>query len=419
MKSAVIIFSLIFISNAIAYKVEKIESFDGWSEHLEFDSNGNAYVVKNGDEDNRQLWKISPTKEVLLKIDISEDIYKIIINSYNDVYVIFSNQGRLFILNEKTLSLKEIDSDTYLYFALDNDGNLFYNDVNGIYFLKRNSTIPVLIKNLEYYHLLSNKWVDTDIEGNTYIGVNYDFSYDSSVAIITKESKEKNIPYADLISLDDNRMITLVLLDQNQNLLIMTYDPDTKIGYIQKLVNNKLKTIFYDEDTQDHKALIVEDRIYLIAYSIEKWSRVYFITSDEDVVQIPELNQLTIQFYFAASLANDKDGNVYVDVGLALDPPINSTLAFIKQGEVSATGIEIEGTPGQYDGINSYSMMVDEDDVLWFLKYNSDLFYVKKGAYKSDKLGDGKYDFPKLNRITNEVYLMSRDGLYYVSNDSV
>jgi len=422
MKLVTIIFSLVFISSTHTYKIQQFPDFAGIPEIVESDSSGNVYAVEKVEE-NRQLWKINPSKEVLWKIKIPE-VYKIIINNQNNVYVVFLEKSiffttyRLTILNEETAIFQEIDRYLTECFVLDDEGNLIYSqdEDGGVYLLRPNSTSPILIKNLEYYRIFDSTSVVTDIYGNTYLQVSQKPS--EYISVITKDAKQEDIPHADVISfLAYYRGTESLVLDQRQNLYIMSHNSSISShdGYIDKLVNKTIKQILNDKDVFGHRALAVEDRIYVISWSaVGSRGNMFFINLDDEMVQIPGLTSLTTDQDLSARLVNDKDGNLYFGGPRDLQSLINSSLGLIKYGEMNPIAIQFEeGTVKDF--------LVDEEDNLWILQFS--VYHLKKGEVIAEKLDsfNVSYDYfteLHLNKKTNEVYILTKKGLYYVSNDS-
>lgn len=414
-----IIISLIFIGANCAFKVEQFPDFEGKSEIIESDSEGNTYIVENN-EGIRKFWKINSEREVWWKIDIIDEVYKIIITSQNDVYVFFWPEGEgihLATLNEDTASFVEIDSFHTYNFVIDNDDNIIYSKEEGINLLRPKSNSPILIQNLEGFSFSDEKQVITDSEGNIYIAAKEVSTQANYIAIITNDAKQEEIPHADLVFLAVDRNVESILLDQNQNLWVISYltNGRTPYGYIEKLVNGAFELIFYDEKHQGHKATAAKDRIYVITWT--QWpsvpGSVFYITLDNEIVEIPELAKLTFDQDYGARLISDKNGNVYFGGPQDFESLINSSLGVITYEEANPVGIQFEKSGSLYD------WLVDQEDNLWVLQMG--VFRVMKGENIAETVDTSDlpyYTFTHLhlNKKANEIFILGSQGLYYVSD---
>ena len=152
---------IIYISATSSYQIHPIKGINGTSETINFDSKGNGYVVVNNNE-HRHFYKINHRKQILWKISISSEVSRIIINSHDDVYVIFWPDEKeiiITIFNENNFQFQNIDSIRAFNFdlATDGGGNIFYNRDDGVQLLTRHATTPKPIKNLEDYNFSGEK----------------------------------------------------------------------------------------------------------------------------------------------------------------------------------------------------------------------------------------------------------------------
>lgn len=398
-----------------AYQINQIEGFEGASEQIEFDSSGNAYIFSN-DNDNYFLYKISPTKEISWKIDVQFEVHKIIINSKSDVYLFLINDEieiSVNIIKSNTSTLQEIDTVSLdSSFIIDNDDNLIYNRDDGVYILRSDETTPIIIKNLEWFNFRNEHTASIDNDGNIYLGIDGLVNWNHSLAIITKESKQKQTPYAEILEIDYGHYIEDSLIDERGDLWIFTTD-FIRSGYIKKLTDGKLETILFDQKFEFHQGASIKDRICVVSLTNNSYTApIFFLTlENHETVQIPDLANVTWKAFSTTKVISDNDGNTFFGSRYKYDKGV---LVLIKFNEIEATAIQFD------KNIRMKEFLFDGNEEIWVVTDLSGVYNVKKGETVAGKV-EAPQEFEiyftniKLNKITNEVFVLSDNGLYFVA----
>lgn len=402
-------------STVSAYIIYQIENFEGASELIEFDSSGNAYIY-NTNNGNNYLYKISPDKEILWKTDVEFQVHKIIINSKSDIYVFLINDDleiTVNIIKSNTSTLLEIDKVSLdSRFIIDNDDNLIYNRDDGVYILRPDQTTPTLIKNLEWFNFRNEHTAVVDNDGNIYLGIDGLVNWNHSLAIVTKESKQRQTPVAEIFEIDYGHYIEDSLIDERGDLWIFTTD-FIRSGYIKKLTNGTLETILYDEKFEFHQGVGVKDRIVVVSMTNNSYTApTYFIKlENHEIVQIPDLANVTWKAFASTKVIADKDGNVWFGSRYKYDKGV---LVYIKYNEIEATAIQFDRN------ISMKEFLFDGNEEIWVVTELSGVYNVKKGENVAGKV-EAPQEFEmyftniKLNKVTNEVFVLSDNGLYVVA----
>lgn len=369
MSLVVTVLFFISISVTSGFQIEKFQFFTEFSsEVIEFDSNGNAYVFIRTHE-NLQLLKINSDKKVVWKMDSPKILLRIIINSRDDVYVIFQHgdHSLLTISQESTSTFQEIDFLCSDEIIMDEDDNLLYDKEDGVYILKRNAASPIRVKNLEEWIFLYQENFAQDNQGNIYLGLNHINQTITTIAVITKDAKQEEIPQAKVLPVfKDYEIMNSIILDQNSDIWAISWSFDNE-AHVRKLVNLSL-------------------------------------------------TETTGEYYFPDLIA-DLDRNIYVSSEFLFDQTIKSPLALVKYGEVNAIGIEM-------DDVIINSMLIDGNDDLWILTECDGVYYVKKGGKNAVKVNslsrwDSSFTSIHVNKLTNEIFILSSEGLFFTSAEPI
>lgn len=369
MSLVVTVLFFISISVTSGFQIEKFQVFTEFSsEVIEFDSNGNAYVFIRTHK-NLQLLKINSDKKIVWKMDSPKIVLRIIINSRDDVYVIFQHgdHSLLTILQESTSTFQEIDFLCSDEIIMDEDDNLLYDKEDGVYILKRNAASPIRVKNLEEWIFLYQENFAQDNQGNIYLGLNHINQTITTIAVITKDAKQEEIPQAEVLPVfKDYEIMNSILLDQNSDIWAISWSFDNE-AHVRKLVNLSL-------------------------------------------------TETTGEYYFPDLIA-DLDRNIYVSSEFLFDHKINSPLALVKYGEVNAIGIEM-------DDVIINSMLIDGNEDLWILTECDGVYYVKKGGKNAVKVNslsrwDSSFTSIHVNKLTNEIFILSSEGLFFTSAEPI
>lgn len=369
MSLVVTVLFFISISVTSGFQIEKFQFFTEFSsEVIEFDSNGNAYVFIRTHK-NLQLLKINSDKKIVWKMDSPKIVLRIIINSRDEVYVIsqHGDHSLLTILQESTSTFQEIDFLCSDEIIMDEDDNLLYDKEDGVYILKRNAASPIRVKNLEEWIFLYQENFAQDNQGNIYLGLNHINQTITTIAVITKDAKQEEIPQAKVLPVfKDYEIMNSILLDQNSDIWAISWSFDNE-AHVRKLVNLSL-------------------------------------------------TETTGEYYFPDLIA-DLDRNIYVSSEFLFDQTIKSPLALVKYGEVNAIGIEM-------DDVIINSMLIDGNDDLWILTECDGVYYVKKGGKNAVKVNslsrwDSSFTSIHVNKLTNEIFILSSEGLFFTSAEPI
>lgn len=409
---------LIFLIGTSAFVVKKINTFDGTPELLEFDRDGNTYIVTNSTI--HQLHKLNLAKETLWSLDLPYPAGKIMINSQNDVYITFKPDwyiDNLYILREDSLTFEEIggnDNGGYFIGVMDSDDYVFYNGREGMYMIRPNSTTPELILNLENYRTYIERTFIYDNEGNVFFGVQTYEGWNASLAVITKEAKQQTPPSAQLYILEQWSAINGFTVDQNNDLWIFS-SLTLYYSYIKKYSKGELTNILNDEVFDFHLGKAVKDRIYVFSMSSHlNKAPSYIITLDNEFVEIPDLDNVEFYKYWNMRMVADKDGYVYISSNFLYD---KGAILLFKPDGTNATGIEFGRV------VYILNTILDNNDDLWVVTMGKGVYYLKKDEIIPVRVPNAnglEKDFEdiKLNSKTNEVFVIGDNALYVVVDDS-
>ena len=239
-------------------------------EKVNFDSEGNLFAATS-DVDVHRLYKFNPDNEIIWTIDLPDHVVlvtEMLISSRGDVYFQFhhSPNNSVAVLRSGSTEIEEIGELSYRLFLLDNDDNLFYCKDDGVYMLRPDSSVSVLIKNLEGFreHLTEPGVIDKS--GNIYFAVQNVNAQNNSLAVVTREALEEEIPYATFINALDNstQYVENLLIDEENNLWITITDDTSGVAVIKKLVKGNVTTILTDSTRRFNKMVHGKGRTYII-----------------------------------------------------------------------------------------------------------------------------------------------------------
>lgn len=409
-----------FLSSDSAYVLQPIEGIDGDVSVVEFDYKGNAYV-SSYNVSNHFLHKLNPSKEKLWTIDTSARVEQILINTQNDVYLktftLLTNIS-LSILREDTLEIEEIYNNWLIEpIFIDEEDNVYFNTHEGVGLLRPNSTLPILIKNLEEdLNLSEETTIAIDSKGNVYfpvIGESPEFN--RSIAVVTKDAKQELEPYANKFILGEDLLVEYVTVDQEDNVWVFTYESAS--SKITKINNSTMEIISKDAANEVIDVKAVKDRIYVArSFFYEYTSPMIYLTLDGKVEVIPDLEEIKDQVIRSTKIVVDKEGNAYFGSYYSFD---KGEIVIVKPNELNNTWIDFSGR------VNIYVMVLDENDDLWVNTYGQGIYYLKKGettpVYVSHPTGDYEdlINGIKVHKKTNEVFVLSKNGLFFVSDDLI
>lgn len=412
MKIAIILFFLTYFSSAFsAYVLERIKGIDGYVDTLEFDYDGNAYVFSQ--MFMARFFKLNTTKDILWEIDGDVFIEGIHITTQNEVYLDlgYLYYGYVNILREDTLTYEEIAEFSFpLNNFLDDEDNLYFNSNDGMYILKPNSTTAILIKNLEDYNLYyGHDNIGIDKLGNIYLAV--DGQDNKSIAVITKEAKQQEIPSAELFHLPSINWVEYLTVDDSNNAWI--FDTNYTYSYIKKISDNNLENVRTDEYYRIQFVEAAKDRVYVEAISKVNGTA-FFITGDGTVHKIPELENVPSSLFSFGTRVSDKEGNIY----FGFHHPWDKGQILIVRPDANNTWIQFP------EGVVVKILVLDENEDLWIGSAEEELYVLRKGetipvqVYVTPLVGQSFREI-RVNKKTNEIFVLtSLDGLYYVKNDS-
>lgn len=412
-----------FLSIESDYLLQPINGINGYVQAIEFNLDGNAYVaVLKATEDlesYRQLYKLRSPTEILWVVNITDSVTKIIINSFNNVYLEHTTadnyESYLSVLKEDPVTIKKIDDIYEFSMFIDGDDNIIYNSNEGIKLLRPKSTTPILIKNLENRYFLGDASFATDSKGNLYLGV-LDFEGSTaSLAVVSNEAKQEEIPYVTAqYFFESEYFVDCLIVNENDEVWVFLSDFTT--SQILKLTDGNMMHFQNDELYENHRGLAVKDRVYVISISYNISASAYFLTSSNEVHKISEINGVVAHSFSTIELAADKDGNTYIGAFVAFE---NGPVALMKPESENTTMITFPRL------INVESLVVDDNDDLWVVTGgDGGVYYLKKGETAAVKVLNHRGAATDLigtafvNKKTNEVFLPGSTHLYTIVNNT-
>lgn len=422
MKSAFLI--IIFTVSAVSGQaLKKINGIEGSTEIIEFDSNGNAYIISSNNS-SLQLHKLSSAKEILWTSNLTVEVLKILINSQDNVYLKFrSDFNYVGILNETNLEIVQIDQLFSMVIKSDEEGNVYYNGLKGINLIRPGSTDPILIDYFKDYFIINENTFAVDNNGNVYFGVithpsSSPWDRKSSFAVLTKEAKEQDPPTAkhDFLTYRD---VDDLIVDDNDDVWIYTSDGVT--SSLDKFSNGSREYLF-QEQYPGHFGKAARDRIYVLTFSGQQLEApTYFLTLDGQSTFIPNLKHVSASSRPLNKIVTDSEGNTYLNFYHTYNEGDTVGVVVVKQNETMATRISFVND----DLIYVRNIILDKNDDLWVDAEGQGIHRVRKGEITAVKietppeLVDKDVTGIYINKETNEIFVLCKKGLYFVENASV
>lgn len=432
MKVIAIILSCFFISEISAYTFTRIQGINATVERVSFDKQGNTFAASRAhlpDESTLfQIHKLNPNGELLWTIDLPnyiDHVNGLFINSQNDIYFYFYHNNyrnyTLAVLSEGATTIKEIDRLWWPIFFHDDNENLFYCKENsGMHILRPNSSGPVPITNLEGACTIQSEVFAVDQSGNIYLQIVSLERQNISIAMISNEALQDEIPQATFINAFDNsqQVSTHMTVDESNNLWISVSETQREIlkkGFIRKLVNGEIKNIFIDQDFWISKMVPAKNNIFVIA-AYNSTLSIYYITLNDELVEIPELKNLSdASFYFTVGIA-DSEGYAYF-TGSEFSPSLG-TMILIRPYDMTPVRIEVDS----YFPPDSIKLDFKED--VWITDF-SGIYHLENGGTVSDLVIPDRNEICdlslfsdiKVNFVTKTFYLPCENGMLIVNEN--
>lgn len=426
MKVFMVLLSVIQVCFVSSYLLKPILVNEGIIEAVDFDLDGNTYTAavseKRQGEEEHVLFKISPDNKVLWGIIFPSWVkltYKLFITKQNDIYLfLYGDSNSTFAIyrpdSQKFEIIEKLGDN--LFFLDDND-NLFFTGEYGIQIFRPGSTKPVQIKNLEKFSVFRTQNTLVDRDGNVYFGVNSDITYNNSMALITKEELQNEIPEAKFLDVldSDSQLITGSLIDDDNNLWVFLTDQGAKKVYVKKLENGVITEDLAEDSFTDIAAISAKDRIYVIEGSLLEYirPRIYFITLDKEIVTIPELEEFEPQKFFIADAVADQNGTAYFKSFNLFNYELGS-MFIINAGETKPIPVSLEDP----EDIIDYIYMDYNEDV-WLLTNNEYVYLIKKSETVANKIKDfkGRCYGVYSNLAKKKVYVACYNAFYVAVNE--
>lgn len=426
MKTFLILTVIIYLGFVNPYNLDYVSGVVGFVELVDFDGDGNIYAtsfVKNNDGGrDHTLYKLSPERELLSTINLPsriEIVYKMHVTTKGDVYFFFSGDNRnntFAILKSGSKEVELVESISHELFYLDPYDNLYYGRENGVHILRPNSTTPILIKNLENFYVFRPGTATVDKDGNVYFGADGEHSSNNSVVLLTKEELQNEVPEAKFFDVQDDsdEQIFDIVVDERNDIWIITAMVSYR-GFVKKLAKNgTYETIKLDPTHPDLDVTAAKDRIWVVAANTFETNSpsIYYVTLDNEVVDIPELQNLTQQMYFLSESLADKDGIAYFKTFNVFTPALGSMI-IINPGEKKP--IPVQFFPSDPNLVVNYIFMdINEDVWVFSSKSATDYIHViKKGETTANiisNFGDICNDVYS-NPVTKDIFLACVGGL--------
>lgn len=415
------------IGSSCGFEISKIQGIKGEVIGLIFDSDSNALVIARDSVSFglQRVYKLDAQKNILATIEVTDTITQIWVNNKNDFYIITwrPNLNDFTLVNIIRAGSSEMERIQYIVnledVYADDYGNLIYNTDSGtgVYYLKYNTSTPVLIKNLENFAISFEGPVVTDYNGNTYAGgyvwdtVNQEIANHQLVVI--PAVSEEEIPEGKIIEgLLDNPDIDHVdrlSVNSNNEILISITDDETT-GSLKKLSDDGLTTIFTNERYQNYFTKTGKTRSVITACDyIEYVCRLSYMTLDDEIVQISNLqNQSSVAGRYKIEI--DDDGSIFI---AGFNTVVDSTVEFLNFTDSSTVGVDF----GDGEEKNVDDIRLDGNGNLWVL--SDAVYFIEKGTLEPVQVSDSRELLSvtlDVNENTNEVFVGTVDGLYVISH---
>lgn len=405
-----------------AFKLSKI--VDQPVRFVNADAEGNTYAVIFNDAYNFQLLKLNPTNGISSIVNITYGVADALVSSRGDSYLDLrlpdKSSHTLGIIRANSTEIETIDEMDEGLFHIDNNDNFFYEKKNVVHLLRSKSSVPAPVKILDGFDVNINPV--TDKSGNMYIRLfnlnktndEADDTYYYALALITKEALKDEIPQVTFIDgLSSVQEVKYCIPDEENNLWFAVSEEATKENSIKRLAKGNLKTIQIS-NSQKHKPLISSKGKTYYAAEDQNGTRIFYITANDEIVEIPDLKNLTMSIYWLEGLVDSK-GQIYF---YGLYGNLSSSFGMmvtIKPDETKPIPIKLDGSS------EMSSILLDFNDDLWF--FTKDIYHLKKGETVPELGSDSKeihclrHSRIYINRITKNIYASCDDkGLFMIEN---
>lgn len=384
--------------------------------NVNFDAQGSTYAVGRASSDHH-FFKLNPSNEIsVVDLPYDVDVVRTSVSSRGDAYFefIYPDNLTLGILRANATEVEKIGELSFRgLFYLNNNDNFFYSKEKGIFVIRPGSSESFSIINLEDFS--SSGLAVTDKSGNTYLSVKN--KANSYLALITKEALLEEQPYAIFLNFLENETFAIqdLMIDEDNNLWVSAH---WEKGIIARLVNGNWETIIMDPVLYDNKMVRSKERIYIIAADFNSTARrIYYITSNDQIIEIPELNNLIVDYRNVEGIA-DGEGQVYFVTSYEELSSSLGKLITIKPDESKPIAITFESDPGKEQ---EFEAKLDFNNDLWFRDSIVAFYHLKKGEIVPELVNsDGTcfgYWGIDVNFITEKVYISCGTGLYVVTNE--
>lgn len=416
MKVAPAILLYFFIREISAYTITKIEGINNNERAVKvnIDANGNTYVLTKTENQIFKLYKLNPSNEITSVVDLPHSVSEMRVSSRGDVYFFFKDKDKKIILGILQKDSVEIETRPQnvtfnSLFYLDNKDNLFYSTKKSVNVIRSGSTTSVPVKNLEDYVAYATEVTVSDKSGITYLPVIYDSKY--SLAVI---NMQEEIPQATLINAFENTTrIDHLAIDGENNLWMSTWFLTEKESTVKRLKNGILKT-FMTEKVGSYETVPSKDKIYVISDVKQSIGYISYITSNEEVVGIPELANLRPNFYPFKGIA-DSEGRVYFYKTSGTISKSMGRMVIIEPGEITPKKIRL----GTRETIKTVE--IDFNGNLWIV-LEKGVIHLRKGESAPNlvKSLEEKCNVSKghihFNFVTKKIYFSCSDGLVIIED---
>lgn len=426
-----------------AYVLESVPGTVDRIRQVEFDSNGNIYALGYIYDDaydfaNCTIYKFNPKRELVSSINLPYRIIifeKLQVTQKGDVYMLFFEQvddpqdhydGEITsVIRSGSEAIEILDFAYDNLFYLDPYDNLYYtiqigtdSSHYGIHILRPDSKTPILIKNLEDIRDSSDGGKAVDQEGNIYFTAYAKQLKETVLVLLTKEELQNDIPEAKPIRFMDplSEYISQIVADDKNNIWVTERRESTSTGIIKKVTNETYEIIKIEEDRPALHLVAVKDRIWVGATSYEPKDGVsrdiYYITLDDKIVDVPELQNLTQNGSLNLKAVVDKDGTAYFSTPITFSPELGQVV-IVSPGE--SKPVPVEFVPDTQTVVGQIAMDINED--VWVFRDSLDehlLFLIKKGETTANAIQGFKDVCWSVNSnpVTHDIVFGCAHGLF-------
>lgn len=415
-----IVFLVIHIAIASSYILNSVEGVDKLVEAINFDSDGNTYVATSNENSHngtkRFLHKLSPSRELLWTVELpAYDAYTnaIFVNRQKDIYLHFLGDFILTVLKANSTTFEDIDERVDYLIFMDTDENLIYCKTPNCYVIRPNTTVPIPIKNIDQFVSGAPAEAAFDNEGNIYFMGNFIDDLTTGVVLLTKEALQEEVPYAVVFrnfSVAYPDFVRNFFPDEKHNFWCFLINYDKNEGTIKKIANNSIEIVSIDKERPDIKGVYAKDRIYVVSYDYyhESVPTIFYMTLENEIVDIPQLKNITRQQYFSIRTLADDEGYAYFQTNGEFTKELGS-MVVIQPNETTPIPIGFSTT-----GLQVSRMFLDHNRDVWIFAMSGDVYFLKKGETTGEKIPDFQDTCISIdsNLVTKEIFFSCFSGLY-------